>query len=183
MIQNRYFIAIVPPHPYLEQALEFKNYFKDQYQSKASLNSPPHITLHMPFEWKSSNEDGLVAALQTFSSTTHAVKVDFNNFGCFPPRVIFIHVTATPELTTLQLRLRQFCKKELGLFNADYKDLPFHPHITIAFRDLKKPAFEKAWGKFKGQKFEGGFVVDRICLLRHEEGKWVTMRELALLND
>ena len=182
MIQNRYFIAIVPPHPYLEQAFEFKNHFKNHHQSKASLNSPPHITLHMPFEWKSSNEDRLVAALQTFSSTTHAVKVDFNNFGCFSPRVIFIQVIPTLELTALQRHLRQFCKKELGLFNADYKDLPFYPHVTLAFRDLKQQAFEKAWEEFKDKKFEGGFSANCISLMTHAEGKWNVSKGFMLIN-
>ncbi len=182
MIKNRYFIAIVPPPPYLEQAFELKNYFKDHHQSKASLNSPPHITLHMPFEWKASDEGELVAALQTFSSMTLAVKVDFSNFGCFPPRVIFIQVISTMELTALQLRLRQFFKNEMGLFNADYKDLPFHPHITVAFRDLKKPAFKKAWEEFKDKKFEGGFSANCISLMKHTEGKWNVSKEFGLLN-
>ena len=179
---NRYFIAIVPPSPYLEQAQELKNHFKGQYQSKASLNSPPHITLHMPFEWPASKGDKLVEALQTFSSSEASVKVDFNNFGCFSPRVIFMQITPTPELTALQHHLRRFCKTELGLFNADYKDLPFHPHITIAFRDLKKWAFEKAWEEFKDKKFEGGFMADRICLLRHGGGKWRVTWEFALIH-
>ena len=45
-----YFIAIVPPSPIYEEAFEQKVYFKTKYNSKASLNSPPHITLHMPFK-------------------------------------------------------------------------------------------------------------------------------------
>ena len=55
-----YFLAIIPPSPLYEEALELKNYFKENYQSKASLNSPPHITLHMPFQWKQEKEEDLV---------------------------------------------------------------------------------------------------------------------------
>jgi len=47
-----YFIAIVPTSPLSEELLAWKQYFQEHYQSKAALNSPPHITLHMPFEWK-----------------------------------------------------------------------------------------------------------------------------------
>ena len=178
--RDRYFIAIIPPSPYVEQALEFKNYFKDRYQSKASLNSPPHITLHMPFEWTASDEDGLVEALQVFLSNTSSVKIDLDSFGCFAPRVIFIQIISTPELASLQHQLRQFCKQKLGLFNADYKDLPFHPHITLAFRDLKKPAFAEAWAVFKDKKFEGEFSADRICLMKYEERKWNVFKEFQL---
>ena len=177
---DRYFIAIVPPSPYVEQALELKNHFKDNFQSKASVNSPPHITLHMPFEWTASKVDKLVEALHTFSSTVPSVKIDFNNFGCFAPRVIFIQINPTQALTDLQHQLRQFCKQKLGLLNADYKDLPFHPHVTIAFRDLKKPAFTTAWEVFIDKKFEGGFLADRICLMKHEQGKWKVLKEFQL---
>jgi 2'-5' RNA ligase len=55
-----YFIAIIPPQPVFEETWQLKNHFKEHYQSKASLNSPPHITLHMPFEWKVEKEEMLV---------------------------------------------------------------------------------------------------------------------------
>ena len=56
--QKLYFIAIVPPSPIYDEALEQKEYFKAKYNSKASLNSPPHITLHMPFRWSEKEEKG-----------------------------------------------------------------------------------------------------------------------------
>ncbi|MEJ0054436.1 MAG: 2'-5' RNA ligase family protein [Bacteroidota bacterium] len=181
-IADRYFIAIVPPSPFYTQANELKEYFKAQHHSKASLNSPPHITLHMPFEWRSDREDILLNKLGQFSSRQSPVDITFNNFNCFEPRVIFIAVAENKGLNELQYQLRVFCKKDLGLFNADYKDLPFHPHLTLAFRDLKKPAFAKAWEEFKDKKFEGTFSVDKICLLKHENEKWRVMKELGLKN-
>ena len=63
-------------------------------------------------------------------------------------------------------------RRELKLDNANYKDRPFHPHITIAFRDLKKPMFYEAWEYFGGLKFNGRFSVEEVNLLKHEGGKW-----------
>jgi len=179
-IKARYFIAIIPPSPYFEQASGLKNYFRDVYKSKAALNSPPHITLHMPFEWRSDREESLIESLEKFSSIKKTINVTFENFNCFEPRVIFIQAVFSKELNELQRALRQFCKMELGLFNADYKDLPFHPHITLAYRDLKKLEFAKAWEEFKEKKFEGSFIASHLCLLRHEEGKWIVRREFVL---
>jgi len=178
--KNRYFIGIIPSSPIFEQALEFKKYFKDHFQSKAALNSPPHITLHMPFEWRSSKEDALIDSLQKLSDTLSPVSVLLKNFGSFQPRTIFIQAEASAELVELQRLIRQFCKKELNLFNADYKDLPFHPHLTIAFRDLKKPNFVKAWGEYENKLFDAEFVADRICLLKHDGEMWVSFREFLL---
>lgn len=47
-----YFIALVLPSPLYEEVTRLKEYFRDRYNSKAALRSPPHITLHMPFKWK-----------------------------------------------------------------------------------------------------------------------------------
>ena len=64
--EKLYFIAIVPPTPIYDEALEQKEYFKVHYNSKASLNSPPHITLHMPFRWKEKEEKELEQQLEQF---------------------------------------------------------------------------------------------------------------------
>ena len=66
---SRYFIAIIPPSPILEEVQEIKNYFKDKYESRAALNSPPHITLHMPFFWKIDEEDLLISLLTEFAKS------------------------------------------------------------------------------------------------------------------
>src|SRR6185369_3080743 len=87
-----YFIAIIPPPPIYEQALEFKNHFKERYQSKAALSSPPHVTLHMPFEWKEKKEGELVLKLTSFSKNKNWIALQLQNFACFAPRVIYIHV-------------------------------------------------------------------------------------------
>ena len=68
---GKYFLAVVPPPPVYEEALAFKNYFKDHYASKAALRSPPHITLHMPFEWKLRKETQLIDGIDRFAQQRH----------------------------------------------------------------------------------------------------------------
>lgn len=167
-----YFIAIIPPSPFFEEAQSLKEYFRDEYHSKASLNSPPHITLHMPFEWKEKKEDKLIAGLRDFSLGKNRFTISFNNFFCFAPKVIYIDIAPCQSLTFLQQELFRFCKINLNLFNAQYRDLPFHPHLTLAFRDLKKDLFTKAWQEFKEKKFSGEFQVNRIFLLKHNGTHW-----------
>ncbi len=175
-----YFIAVLPPSPILEEIVILKHHFEKHYQSKASLNSPPHITLHMPFEWKEEKEAKLTHALSGFCENQHSVTIYLENFGCFEPRVVYINVVKNPVLDALQKELHQFFKKELNLFNAQYKDLPFHPHVTLAFRDLKKPMFYTAWEEFREKKFEHSFKADRICLLKHDRKAWQVRSEFLL---
>ncbi len=175
-----YFVAIVPPSPIYEEAFEQKLYFKTKYNSKASLNSPPHITLHMPFKWKESEEDELASQLETFARGRSSIAIQLNGFSSFPPKVIFINVETSVELKNLQKDLERHFKKELNLFNAKYKDLPFHPHLTLAFRDLKKPNFQKAWEEFVGKNYQATFLADKIALLKHSGAVWEVFREFEL---
>jgi len=175
-----YFIAIIPPSPILEEAMELKNYFNDQYKSKASLNSPPHITLHMPFQWKEENENILIERLSSFTQTQNACEVTLLNFGYFKPGVIFIDIVRNENLDSIQKNLQRFCKKELNLFNATYKEGAFHPHVTLAFRDLKKSEFVKAWDEFREKKFNATFQVRSIVLLKHDGKRWQIFYEFNL---
>ena len=174
---KQYFIALIPPPPVSDDALRLKNYFRDQYNSKASLNSPPHITLHMPFKWKEEKECELIDAFGKFSLGRPSFKIELHNFSAFAPRVIFIDVVSNDALSLLNKELHRFCKRELNLFNASYKDQPFHPHLTLAFRDLKKPMFEKAWAEFQERKFSARFDVESIVLLKHNGKIWEVCRE------
>ena len=178
--EKLYFIAIVPPTPIYDEALEQKEYFKTHYNSKASLNSPPHITLHMPFRWKEKDEMELAVKLEKFSQTNQAVSIKLDNFSSFPPRVIFINIVMNKELETLQKNLQRYCKRVLNLFNSNYKELPFHPHLTVAFRDLKKPNYQRAWDEFKSKNFQAEFVADKITLLKHTGKVWEIHQEFDL---
>lgn len=177
---NQYFIAVVPPSPFFEEAQKLKVYFRDTYQSKASLNSPPHVTLHMPFRWKEKKEDDLVSKLLRFSSRQHPFQLSLKNFSCFSPKVIFIDVETNTDLSGLKIELRKFCKRELNLHNDDYKEQPFYPHLTLAFRDLKKPNFDKAWDEFKEKEFHADFEVDHISLLKHTGKVWQVHKNFPL---
>src|SRR5688572_11117919 len=97
-----YFIAFIPPAPVFEDALKLKQYFKETYNSKAALNSPPHITLHMPFRWKLNKEIQLIEKLKGFIKRHDPLKICIDNFSSFPPRVIFLNVVTSQPLVTFQ---------------------------------------------------------------------------------
>ena len=177
---KQYFLAVVPPPPVYEDALSFKYYFKERYNSKASLNSPPHITLHMPFRWKEEKEQELIDTLLAFETGLEPFEIQLSNFNAFPPRVIFIDVVRNDKLDLLQSKLLRFCKKELNLFNSNYKDQPFHPHLTLAFRDLKKSIFPEAWEEFSQKKYQAQFPVEKFVLLKHNGRVWQPCREIPL---
>jgi 2'-5' RNA ligase len=171
-ILDRYFIALVPPEPVLSDTQTWKEYFKEVYNSKASLNSPPHITLHMPFRWKAKKEKLLIDKLSTFTASVEPFKLELKNFAAFAPRVIYVDVVKNDGLLALQKNLERFCKREFQLFNANRLDQAYHPHLTLAFRDLKKEKFEEAWREFSERKYEKTFNCESIALLKHDGVRW-----------
>lgn len=177
-----YFIGIVPPSPVYEEALKIKQYVYEQYKNKGALKSPPHITLHMPFKWEEQKEEKLISLLSKFVSESRIkpFELRLKNFDCFEPRVIFIAVEKSEPLLVLQQELKRFCKVKLNLFNATFKEHAYHPHLTVAFRDLKKTDFYKAWNEFKDKLFEGNFIVNQFVLLKHNGQVWEKLRSFPL---
>jgi 2'-5' RNA ligase len=174
-----YFIAFIPPSPVYEDALKLKEHFRDTYKSKAALNSPPHITLHMPFRWKEEKEAIMLQKLKDFVNVFEPIRICLDDFGSFEPRVIFMNVAKNEILNQFQKEVQRFCKKELNLFNANYREEPYHPHLTLAFRDLKKEVYKTAWEEFKSKEYKAEFIADKMALLKHDGKKWNVLQEFA----
>jgi 2'-5' RNA ligase len=177
---ERYFLAIVPPDAIASRVRQWQLELAEKYSAKASLRSPPHITLHMPFIWKSKRGDELREGLKTYCRTTAPFTVTLEGVGAFPPSVIFVNVKATEELMLCQRNLGSFCRMNFNIHNAEYGDLPYHPHLTLAFRDLRKNDFPAAWQDFHHREFKESFTTSSICLLRHTGTEWAVFNEMAL---
>ena len=175
---SKYFLAIVPNEPVFSLIEGIKKECSVNYNSKGALRSPAHITLHMPFEWKENKETLLIETLGQFKHP--AVQIELNNYNCFEPRVLFIDVKKNESLNQLQQQLVFHVKKKLQLFNQYEDKRGFHPHITIAFRDLKKELFYRAWNELREKKFECEFTCTSFFLLKQNGQQWLPYRELKL---
>jgi len=148
------------------------------YNNKSALRSPAHITLHMPFEIKSGKEDLMISTLSAFRFSI-PFQVQLNNFSCFEPKVIFIDVVPNDPLITLQKELVYHVKSNLNIFNQYDDKRAYHPHITIAFRDLKKSDFYLANEEYKTKVFQAEFKVNSFFLLKHTGKIWLPFKEFS----
>jgi len=178
---QKYFIAIVPPETLLRQLQELKQNIYTSFGTKGALLSPPHITLHMPFSWEETKEDKLLKALDEFHFATK-FDIKLNNFNSFEPRVVFVDVISNDSLMALQTNLVKYVKLNLHLYNQADDMRGFHPHITIAFRDLKKPVFYKVWDEYKDKLFNTSFNCSSFCLLKHNGKSWDIHSEFNFLK-
>lgn len=170
MPAKKYFIAIVIPEPLFTEIEAVKQNLFNEHGLKGALRSPAHITLHRPFEWKEEKEELLIEKLRNFKFNSD-FKIELQDFAWFEPRVIYVNVQPNEQLFELHSLLTSHAKQELKLFN-EVEDLRgFHPHVTIAFRDLKKPKFYELQKMFLERQFRGSFRYAGFSLLKLEK-KW-----------
>ena len=175
-----FFLALLPPLNVQKIAQEMKEEFANIYQSKHGLKSPPHLTLQPPFKWQIGQVQLLKETLANFVKNQNSIPIILNNFGSFKPRVIYINVVKTPELLNIQQELSLYLKSNLGIRDDRSKNPEYHPHLTLAHRDLTQDNYTKAWAKYENKTIHLEFTVSELTLLFHQEKKWEISEQFRL---
>lgn len=166
-----YFIALVLPPPLDEQVKAWKLVMQRNFNCNAALKSPAHITLIPPFRLEENSEEDLTGFLDSFASRQQSFSTWTHHFAAFKPRTIFIDVKPSHQLTFLKKQLDQAILNKPE-WNIKTDERPFHPHITIANRDLLKTDFAAAWQLVEKQEFIESWKAEGISLLKHNKKNW-----------
>jgi len=168
---NIYFVAIVAPQEINEDVLKWKNFFKERFGCIVALKSPAHITLIPPLWMNEDLEPDLIRSINEFSNTKNKFKVELKNFAAFKPRVIYVDVITNGKLNDIHSSLNDFIQRQ-NKYPIKKEDRLFHPHVTLATRDLHKKAFYEAWEIFSKKNYRADWLVNGISLLRHNKKNW-----------
>ena len=179
MQNSLYFIALIPPDPLKRQVHDIKLEMKQRYNSSHALNAPPHITLLSPFRMSDEHQNELDDLLQKLAHEYSPFEVHLKGYSSFPPRVLFIDIESQPKLMELQSNIEQTARAHPEIFSYNYSDRPYHPHMTIAFKDLSPSQFHKAWEHYQDKDFEARFTTDQLCLLRHDGKNWEVIKAFS----
>ena len=166
-----YFVAIVLPEELNQKILLYKKYMHEKYGCAVGLKSPAHITIVPPFWMELEKEKQLIADITSLSCEFESFEISTNNFSAFRPRTIFIDLGSNDKLIVFKDQADLFFNR-----NQHYKiktdSRPFHPHITIATRDLFKKDFHEAWPYFSEKEFIESWNVKGLSLLKHNKKNW-----------
>ena len=168
---NLYFIALIPDPPLREQVKLLKEEMRENYGAKHALKSPAHITLQMPFRRESSFETNMSNHLNAFCANQKSFPIALAGFSAFSPRVIYINISDHAQLLELHSALSDVLIAHLG-FAPDKINRRFHPHMTIATRDLTASDFHSAWPLYRQRVFEAEFHAHSLYLLKHNGKYW-----------
>jgi 2'-5' RNA ligase len=170
-IHSMYYVAILCPPETDKKILEYKQWMKDRFGCIAALKSPAHITLIPPFWRDEKEETNLKQATASFVSDIPGLEISVRGFSHFKQRVLYASVNENHALG----KIKEQVEEHFMQFFPDgisKDEQPFHPHITIATRDLKPADFIKAWEYFSAKQFMTTFTVQVISLLKLSPGKW-----------
>lgn len=173
----KYFIATLPPEPVLSEIKAFKTDLLQSYKARIALRSPAHITLFPPFEREESFEPELIKKLRDFASSQVHFTLKLDGFGCFYPRVIFVKPLPSDDLNKLKTSLLSCLREALHLTHERFEHQSFHPHLTIANRDLRGEDYDLAWQDFQGRIYQREFSVTSISLLKHDGQRWQSLKD------
>lgn len=176
ILKQLYYIAIIPPEPVKKQVKSIKQCLKQEFGLMHSLKSPAHITLQMPFKRTEDCEDSLLPLLADFSKTLTDFDITLNGFGHFGTRVLYIAIENHMLLKQIHNNLQTVLTTSFNLSREETNG-PFHPHMTIATRDLRKEYFDVLWPKYKLSKYEAAFTAKSLYLLKHNGKVWDLYKE------
>lgn len=173
-MEKQFFIAIVPPKEIADAVTAIKQDFADRFESSRALRVVPHITLKAPFRIFEGKRKGLLQWFGKLDLPSGMFEIRLNGFGAFDnPKnpVIFVNPEPSENLNALQrlliAKLSNLLPKEVSP-----ADTHFHPHMTVAYRDLSAEHFEKAWPEYQSKAFSAAFTVGAFHLLEHDGTKW-----------
>jgi 2'-5' RNA ligase len=175
--ENLYFIAIIPPKEICDEIEIFKNDFAVRFSAKQALKQVAHITLKAPFRLPVEQHDSLLRWFIAIAIQEKPFELKIENFSSFRHnKVIFIKpLPGTPLLALHKSVIHQF-EKEFPEITISEQEKNFHPHITVAYRDLSANNFTQAWKEYKSKKYTASFIVHEFHLLQHDNKKWNVIR-------
>lgn len=150
----------------------------ERWGCSVAMKSPAHITLIPPFWMAEKSEEQLRHDLDLLCQTISPFFIRTNDFAAFKPRTIFIQPILHEALKKLKTTVDVFCKTH-AQYGARPDTRPFHPHITIATRDLHKAAYAEAWAYFEHKKYEVRFEAKGLSVLRHNTINWDVIHTAA----
>jgi len=117
---------------------------------------------------KEEREMQLLQALEVFAATRNPFHVWLSGYDNFDSRVLFVKVVEKEKLIDLHRDL----SKNLSAIPEISEDPDFHPHITLATRDLHEAVFPEARKFLSSREYESRFEVKGVSLLKHDGQNW-----------
>lgn len=182
MEKNLKLIAIVPPEPVYSEVRAQQEHIASHWGPKRALRTPPHITLIPPMQLQSDEVGWLLGMAAAIAGAQESFTIELKDYGSFKPRVIYINPVSNPNLSDLHQLWHESIMTRMPQTLEKYPDRPYHPHMTLAHKDVTHTQFDAMWKHFQNKSFDASFIVNRFSFLTHTEAGWVVEREFLFYH-
>ena len=165
-------IAIVLPEPLFSFVRSQQNLIASKWGSRHALRSPPHITIIPPILPDDEQLIQIQKIADRIASTLPAFHLTVTGYGAFKPRVIFLKPEPSDTLQSLHEHWRTRLKEDIPGIIDKYPDREYHPHITLAHRDVDKDQFRSIWEYYSKLCIDISVTISQFCILTNTTDGW-----------
>lgn len=170
-------LAIVLPEPAYSWIVEQQNFIATTWGPSRALRTPPHLTLIEPLALSDDQITIVDSLCSTAAATQDIFHISVSGYGAFIPRVVFMNPILPPELLLFQAEMRNKIRELMPEVLKKYQDRAFHPHITLAHRDVHPDQFKLMWKHYEHLHLNLEFRVEKFHALGHRTDGWVIEKE------
>ena len=174
---NLKLIAILLPQPISAHVKSEQQFLADHFGPRHALRTPPHITLIPPLEVNDEDIKKIVSIGKEIATQTQCFKLELNGYGAFKPRVVFIKLIENIMLNNLYQLWRKNIEQQAPHLLERYPDRSYHPHLTLAHRDVTPQQFDNIWKWYKVKSFESVIEITGCWMLKHSSSGWAKEQE------
>ncbi len=162
----------MPPKKLIERLEEVREEFASNYQCKAALKTPVHLTLVPPFQLETGKDEELVAALKA-GEDLNRFAIELKDYGYFEENeVLFVSVQPSVALSVLQQAVNGWVHDGFTVSEKYQNHEEYHPHITIGRKDIPKGRFADAVKEYSALSFTAKFENKAFYLWKHNGKAW-----------
>ncbi len=160
-----YYVAWVIQGEWAHKIQSLKEYACTHFDTCKALRSPAHVTIIPPFKIKNTELPDLCNKILLWSQKIPYFIWKVNGVSHFDNRVIYVDVESAESIDIYRNNLFEMLQYQRPSGS-------YHPHITLAFRDLSPEAFAPAWNYFSQLDLQGEILQKTVSLLRHNGQRW-----------
>ncbi len=174
-------IALLLPPSVADRVRQEQQYIALHFGPKHALRTPPHITLIPPLAVTPAENSLLIKMAEKISHAYKPFSLQLDGFDAFPPKVVYLRLQESPALEALYKLWRRELMLQLPHLLDKYPDRPYHPHVTLAHRDVTREQFNAIREHFSGREFRTAWEVKGFWTLEHVPRGWEPEREFGFL--
>ena len=150
--------------------------FRNMYSPEVSVDENVTISL-ASFQAKEMMEGIMIGWMQKIYSKQVAFNIQFNNYGGYPQKGIFLRVQDSGQLARLAQQLK-IIDDYLQSNNCPGVKISRHPHIVIA-DCLSVRTYETALHEYSRKSFTANYTVEQVLLVRKS---WLEVEAKTINN-